>query len=612
MRIETLRIINYKSFRKSEAFRFGPQFSVLVGTNNAGKTAALEALSARFRYKPHLRPTKAGESPPVPDPRSQVEVTLVLSGAEIIQHMLRGGRQLDIPTSSGDRAHIEAQIRELAQAATLRFKLAVDQSGNWTTLTKPSHGLWGEPIQSFARVDPDPDRQGWHIVSIQQGVSDNLPATVGTLLLESIYVFRAERMNIGECPIDASSTLKPDASNLASVLLQLTPSPDLYDEYNAYVREVFPTIYRVASSAANQNTAKITINNIDGEAAELKAGISVPLGDSGTGVSQVLAILYVAITAQTPLIIIIDEPNSFLHPGAMRKLLAILSRLNHQYILTTHSPDVINAADPDTVNLIQLRRNESAVQTLDRTKLDSQRLILDELGVRLSDVFGADEILWVEGSTEERCFPMLLTHQGESRPGISVLSLVATGDLESRKIRGSLVWDIYARFSDGTALIPPAIAFALDRESRTESEMADLVRRSRGRVKFLPRRTYENYLIQEDAIASRLSELILDGEPPTVQQVSSWIEANRRRDEYFDNRNTSARDEGEWQKDIDAPRFLKDLFAALSKTTITFDKITHSVQLTEWLLKNKPDHLAELLNHVRDCILVNVRSDTAG
>jgi len=46
----------------------------------------------------------------------------------------------------------------------------------------------------------------------------------------------------------------------------------------------------------------------------------VPLSESGTGVGQVLAILYVVFTSEYPRTIVIDEPQSFLHPGAVRKL----------------------------------------------------------------------------------------------------------------------------------------------------------------------------------------------------------------------------------------------------------------------------------------------------
>jgi predicted ATPase len=61
--------------------------------------------------------------------------------------------------------------------------------------------------------------------------------------------------------------------------------------------------------------------------------LAVPLAKCGTGVGQLLAIFYVIVTADQPRVIIIDEPQSFLHPGAVRKLLEVLSEYPyHQFI----------------------------------------------------------------------------------------------------------------------------------------------------------------------------------------------------------------------------------------------------------------------------------------
>ncbi|MGO7917469.1 AAA family ATPase, partial [Rhizobium ruizarguesonis] len=49
-----------------------------------------------------------------------------------------------------------------------------------------------------------------------------------------------------------------------------------------------------------------------------------------------LSILYVAIAFPAAQIII-DEPNSFLHPSATRRLLNVLRRFDqHQFLLSTH------------------------------------------------------------------------------------------------------------------------------------------------------------------------------------------------------------------------------------------------------------------------------------
>jgi hypothetical protein len=239
-------------------------------------------------------------------------------------------------------------------------------------------------------------------------------------------------------------------------------------------------------------------------------------------------------------------------------------------------------------------QNRIPFQTLDRQNLDDQRRLLDEIGVSLSDVFGADSVLWVEGKTEEACFPLALQHLGLSSPALSVVSIVATDDLTGRRPRVKLAWEVYQKLSTGNALVPPALSFALDREGRSAKEIVDMNRESRGKVKFLPRRTYENYLIDNDAISSVLTAAL--GQPVPAETIRNWIHVNR--DTYLDKPLTEGVD---WANVVNAPELLYDLFNAVTEAKVEYQKTRHSVAL-EWLLANKPESLAELLAFVRTLV----------
>ena len=54
-------------------------------------------------------------------------------------------------------------------------------------------------------------------------------------------------------------------------------------------------------------------------------------------------------------IVIIDEPDVYLHPDLQRKLLKILKERTAQYILATHSVEIINESDPGDVISINPR-----------------------------------------------------------------------------------------------------------------------------------------------------------------------------------------------------------------------------------------------------------------
>lgn len=66
MYLSEVQIFNYKSFVKSEPLEFLPGINIIVGQNNSGKTALLEALALNFIDVPH-RSIKT-----LPTPSSQV------------------------------------------------------------------------------------------------------------------------------------------------------------------------------------------------------------------------------------------------------------------------------------------------------------------------------------------------------------------------------------------------------------------------------------------------------------------------------------------------------------------------------------------------------------
>ncbi|MDJ0553421.1 MAG: AAA family ATPase [Microcoleaceae cyanobacterium MO_207.B10] len=53
MYISTFQILNYKSFQDSDCLKFEPGINIIVGANNSGKTALLEALSLEFEDNPY-------------------------------------------------------------------------------------------------------------------------------------------------------------------------------------------------------------------------------------------------------------------------------------------------------------------------------------------------------------------------------------------------------------------------------------------------------------------------------------------------------------------------------------------------------------------------------
>ena len=452
----------------------------------------------------------------------------------------------------------------------------------------------------------EPDKSGFKLqgeTTIDE--SNEIGWLVFPFLRQRIYSFVSERMNVCSCPIGFNDVLAPNASNLPEVLHVLSNrNPARFERFNQYVREIFPSIFEVRSrlqkNGSNYIEIAVWMENPETERDDL----AIELSESGTGVGQVLAILYVVINSNFPQTIIIDEPNSFLHPGAARKLIEILKNRfpQHQYIISTHSPEIIKVANPETLTLIRWEKPKSVIEQLDAKQILSAQRCLTEVGANLSDVFGADIVLWVEGQTEEICFQLTLDRLAKHPLlGLAIVAVRKTGDFEGKRPSANMIWEIYSQLSSGNALIPSAIAFVFDQDSRSLKEMEDLIRKSTDRLCFLPRRMYENYLIDLDALYAVMSELpTFQQNPISKEKIGKWLSENGGKKEYLiESLKQVDIVEPDWLQKVNSAKLLKELFQELSNSQENYQKTKHSIQLTEWLIENNPNHLVELTDFLK-------------
>jgi DNA repair ATPase RecN len=83
MRIASFSVENYKCFARTQTIDLADGLTVIVGPNDAGKTALMEALSLGFGARPHRSLATAPESgSPNPSP-SVVRMTFSLERAEL-------------------------------------------------------------------------------------------------------------------------------------------------------------------------------------------------------------------------------------------------------------------------------------------------------------------------------------------------------------------------------------------------------------------------------------------------------------------------------------------------------------------------------------------------
>jgi hypothetical protein len=135
----------------------------------------------------------------------------------------------------------------------------------------------------------------------------------------------------------------------------------------------------------------------------------LPLNLLGGGDQEVL--ILERLLSESGVVYGIEEPETHLHAGYQRKLFNKfkLESKNSQMFVTTHSPIFVDRIDFDNSSIWFVTK-EKKITKVERVNVDDgQNLkeILVELGIRMSDVFFAERLLFVEGATEREIIPLI-------------------------------------------------------------------------------------------------------------------------------------------------------------------------------------------------------------
>ena len=601
MKFSNLQLFDYASFAETEVIQLGQGINFFVGQNNTGKSVLLQSFRPSFQQSPHRNADNFRAELLRP---SIQHATIQFTGTELWRAWRKAGWEVAW-TLGGDREHYSRFVSDFFSQANWAAKIRRADGTTDLTNNPPPRGEGPTVVRFRATVD-GPEFMGYDNTRGLQ-LLDVINARWG----EAVFFFDAQRYNVGRCQINMSALLQPNAANLPAVLMRMQGDRgDLFRTLVQHMRDIFPTVRNLSiSSESGSSDLEILVWPV---VEQQYRELATSLNASGTGLSQVLAILTVAMTMEDA-VIVIDEISSFLHPAAAKALVRILESHygGHQYIISTHSPEVLSACRPSTIHLVTKTDFASNVVPIAVDNISQLRVLTNELGVSMTDVFASGRVIWVEGPTEEISFPYIFE---ETRDDSAVerqqraqqfTAVVATGDFTARRKRPELIFDIYDRLSRAASVLSGAATFAFDTEELNDGQKDDLSKRAKERLLFLPRRMFECYLLHPAAIASVMNAS-LDDDLVTTEAVETFLNTEGGKTKY------KAR--GEWDGDfkdekwlekVDAANLLGDLFNSLSGARLTFSKSVHSFAILKEILATDRAHLDGLIHFVKQLVALS-------
>lgn len=241
-----------------------------------------------------------------------------------------------------------------------------------------------------------------------------------------------------------------------------------------------------------------------------------PVDQMGKGMKSIylLSLLetYVEDDTKLPSIIVVEYPETFLHPQLQKTASEILYRLSkkNQVMFSTHSPNLLVNFNRRQIKQVVLDENwEPAVRR--QTDID---VILNDLGYAATDFMNVDFVFIVEGKQDKSRLPLLLqkyyseVYDEEGR--LSRISIITTNSCTNIKTYANLKYmnqvylkDQFLMIRDGDGKNPEDLARQLCKyyDDRSLEDADKLPRVTRKNVLILKYYSFENYFFNPSVMA---------------------------------------------------------------------------------------------------------------
>lgn len=502
LRLREVRLENYKAFRDFRLQLAGSTY--LVGPNNAGKSTLISAIQAGA----YLLRVAASRKPNL---RRRDE-----------------GRNVVAYSFTSERAGIqEANIRHEFMPETTKLHLAFSNGAKLTVVWPAPQYEDDEELAEEVIHEVEPyfyltRRDRPQPLSPSQ-VTESFPR-LGTIPLLGPLEDREQVLSEGWVREQVESPLSSRHFRNQLYLLQIErlvvrgglPDPGTFDDFLGYIA---PWLNEIAIVKPKSRFGALP--DLDVYYTESGRPRPKELVWAGDGIQVWMQLLFHMFRLQQADVIVLDEPELFLHPDLQRRLVRLLSASGAQTITTTHSPEVLGEAERELYVYID-KNSTRSLRGPDESFLAQAAVGLgSRFDISLARAQQAKVVFCVEGDDMR-----VLTHIANglhlrllaNEVGVAILPL---GGFDNWERVEPFKWllDKFLRRS-------VKVMVTLDRDYRSDSHIAE-VEDALGNAGITThvwrRKELESYLIEPDVLA------LLSGAPQGWVEETLMTEADQLR-----------------------------------------------------------------------------------
>ena len=508
MKISDLYVRNFKSIHDMRIQDIENAL-ILVGQNNTGKTTVLDAIRAVCgEYQ--ICPEDFGEN------GANIEITVSLKFTQ---------KDLDLLRKNGVVSKYrkkDAWMQDFRKRLpswsdyTLTFTMTANRDGRirYQDGIKKHNPYIQEVFPKIYYVDTER--------SLEQLQSDLLLIQENELL---------QRMRSGCCMF---SQAKKCSHCFSCIGLIQQKSPDELDvfetakllDYKLYQLNLDDFARRVNKSFRKNGGREELLYSMNRDVEQMlhvtteirqpARGLTRPISRMGKGMRCIylfsLLQAYTEIEESLPSIIMIEDPEIFLHPRLQKVSGEILYRLSrkNQVIFTTHSPNLLPNFSSRQIRQVIIRKNGSPGI---REKTDISA-ILDDLGYTAGDLMNVNFVFIVEGKQDKSRLPLLLwkyySETYDPQGNLARIAIITTNSCTNIKTYANLKYmnqiylkDQFLMIRDGDGKDPAVLGKQLCRyyEERNLEDMDKLPRVRPENVLILRYYSFENYFLNPGVMA---------------------------------------------------------------------------------------------------------------